>query len=87
MKVRIVSARYTFEEDSLLEQYGEAFNKIAPICYYSDIESGNVNVEMEVDSLEALGTLSLEIQKDLVLSRPIYEGRPFELWIKDDYME
>ena len=87
MKVSIVSARYMFEEDSLLEQYGEAFNKIAPICYYSDIESGKVNIEMELDSLDALGKLSLEIQKDLILSRPIYEGRPFELWIRDDYME
>ena len=87
MKVRIVSARYMFEEDSLLEQYGEALNKVAPICYYSDIESGNVNIEMEVDSFDVLAELSLEIQKDLILSRPIYEGRPFELWIKDDYME
>lgn len=87
MKVRIVSAHYMFEEYSLLEQYGEALNKVAPICYYSDIESGNVNIDMELDSLDALGKLSLEIQKDLILSRPIYEGRPFELWIRDDYME
>ena len=87
MKVSIISARYMFEEDSLLEQYGEALNKVAPICYYSDIESGNVNIELEVDSLDALAELSLTIQKDLVLTRPIYEGRPFELWIRDDYME
>jgi hypothetical protein len=87
MKVRIVSARYMFEEDSLLEQYGEALNKVAPICYFCDIESGNVNIEMEVDSLDSLCKLSLEIQLDLALSRPIYEGRPFELWIKDDYIE
>ena len=87
MKVRILSARYMFDEDSLLEQYGEALNKVAPICYYSDIESGNVNIEMEVDSFDVLAELSLEIQKNLILSRPIYEGRPFELWIHDDYME
>ena len=87
MKVSIVSALYMFEEDSLLEQYGEDLSKVAPICYYSDIESGNVNIEMELDSLDALGKLSLEIQKDLIISRPIYEGKPFELWIKDDYME
>lgn len=87
MKLRIVSARYMFEEDSLLEQYGEALNKVGSICYYSDIESGNVNIDMEVDSLDALAELSLAIQKDLVLTRPIYEGRPFELWIRDDYME
>lgn len=87
MKLRIVSARYMFEEDSLLEQYGEALNKIAPVRYYSDIESGNVNIDMEVESLDSLAQLSLEIENDLVLSRPIYEGRPFELWIRDDYME
>ena len=87
MKVRIVSAHYMFEEDSLLEQYGEALNKVSPICYYSNIESGKVNIEMEVDSLDSLCKLSLEIQLDLALSRPIYEGRPFELWIKADYIE
>ena len=87
MKVRIVSAHYMFEEDSLLEQYGEALNKVGPIRYYSNIESGKVNIEMEVDSFEALAELSLNIQKDLIISRPIYEGRLFELWIKDDYME
>lgn len=87
MKLRIVSARYMFEEDSLLEQYGEALNKVGQVCYYSDIESGNVNIDMEVDSLDSLAELSLAIQKDLVLTRPIYEGRPFELWIRDDYME
>ena len=87
MKVRIVSARYLFNEDSVLEQYGEALNKIAPVCYYADIESGNVNIDMEVESLDALVQLSLEIERDLILTRPIYEGRPFELWIKDDYME
>ena len=87
MKLRIISARYMFEEDSLLEQYGEALNKVAPICYYSEIDLGNVNIDMEVDSLDALAELSLAIQKDLVLTRPIYEGSPFELWIRDDYME
>ena len=87
MKLRIVSARYMFEEDSLLEQYGEDLNKVSPICYYSNIESGNVNIEMEVDSFDALAELSLKIQKDLIISRPRYEGRLFELWIKDDYME
>ena len=87
MKIRILSARYLFNEDTVLVQYGEALNKIAPVCYYSDIESGNVNIDMEVESLDALGQLSLEIQKDLVLTRPVYEGRPFELWIRDDYME
>ena len=87
MKVRIVSARYLFKEDTALEKYGEDLNKIAPVCYYSDIESGNVNIDMEVNSLDALAELSLTIQKDLVLTRPIVEGRPFELWIRDDYME
>ena len=38
MKVSIVSARYMFEEDSLLEQYGEDLNKVAPIRYYSDYD-------------------------------------------------
>ena len=87
MKVRIVSARYMCEGDSLLEQYGEALKKVASIYYYSDIESGNVNIDMELDSLDSLAELSLAIQKDLILTRPIYEGRPFELWIRDDYME
>lgn len=87
MKVRIVSAYFLFEPDSLLEQYGEHLNKVAPVCYLSDIESRNSYIEMELDSLESLGELSLKIQKDLVLCRPMYEGRPFELWIKDDYME
>ena len=87
MKLRIVSARYMCEGDSLLEQYGEALKKVAPIYYYSDIESGNVNIDMELDSLDSLAELSLAIQKDLILTRPIYEGRPFELWIRDDYME
>lgn len=87
MKFKIVSARYMFEEDTVLVQYGEALNKIAPVCYYSDIESGNVNIDMEVDCLNSLAELSLAIQKDLILTRPIYEGRPFELWVRDDYME
>lgn len=87
MKLRIVSSRYWCEEASLLEQYGEALNKVGPVCYYSDIESGNVNIDMEVDYLNSLAELSLAIQKDLILTRPIYEGRPFELWIRDDYME
>lgn len=87
MRVRILSARYMFKEESLLEQYGEALNKVGPVCYYSDIESGNVNIEMEVDSVESLAQLSLEIQYNLVLSRPFTSDGLFKLWIKDDYME
>ena len=88
MRVRILSAHYLFnEEEALLKQYGEALNKVAHIGYYSNIETRNVNIDMEVDSLDALGELSLEIQKDLLLARPIREGMPFELWIRDDFME
>lgn len=87
MKVIILSARYLFEENLLLEKYGDALNKVAPVSYYSDIDSGDVFIEMEVESLHALSQLSLELEHDLLISRPRYEDEPFSLWIKDSYME
>ena len=87
MKFEIHSARFLFEEEAIYKNYRNQLEKVGNLSYVCDYESGNQKIELEIDNLESLTSLSKELNKDLKLSRPYEEHQPFQLWIVDGYME
>lgn len=86
MKFEIFSAKF-FEEEDVYEEYKSKLSKIGRLYYFCERETGNSIIELELDSLEDLISLSNELGTGIKLCRPYNEDRPFQLWIIDGYME
>lgn len=86
MRFEVYSAKI-FDEPETYNTYRDALEKVGKIFYFCEVETGNHVIELEVDSLEALISLINELGKDLKISRPYNEKKPFQLWIIDGYME
>lgn len=86
MKFEICSARF-FDEKDVYKNYREQLEKVGKLSYFCDYESGNQQIELNLDSLDSLIALSNELNRGLKLSRPYDENKPFQLWIVDGYME
>lgn len=86
MKFEINSARF-FDEENIYKNYKDQLEKIGKLSYFSDYESGNQKIELEIDSLDSLIALSNELNRGLKLSQPYNKNQPFQLWIIDGYIE
>lgn len=86
MIFEICSAKF-FEEEDLYDEYNSKLSKIGRLSYSCKLETGNIVIELEIDSLEDLISLSNELGTGIKLSRPYNEEKHFKLWIIDGYME
>ena len=88
MRVRIVSAYYCLRnEEEFYAAYADKLRSVAPISFYSELDSGNSNMEMDLESFDQLIELSKAVDRDLLLSRPYGVKSMYEIWINDYYME
>lgn len=85
MQYRITSARYCFDEMKVYEQYRGPLDKFGAKIS-SDIETGNISILVDFETIEELMEFSLSVGSGLYLSHPISDHVP-EIWIKDGYME
>lgn len=86
MIFKIFSAKF-FEEEDVYDEYNQKLSKIGRLSYLCELETGNIVIELEIDSLEDLISLSNELGTGIKLSRPYNEEKHFKLWIIDGYME
>ena len=86
MIFKIFSAKF-FEEEDVYDEYNQKLSKIGRLSYLCELETGNIVIELEIDSLEDLISLSNELGTGIQLSRPYNGEKHFNLWIIDGYME
>ena len=86
MIFKIFSAKF-FEEENVYDEYNQKLSKIGRLSYLCELYTGNTVIELEIDSLEDLISLSNELGTGIKLSRPYNGERHFHLWIIDGYME
>lgn len=86
MIFKIFSAKF-FEEEDVYDEYNQKLSKIGRLSYLCELEAGNIVIELEIDSLEDLISLSNELGTGIKLSRPYNGEKKFHLWIIDGYME
>lgn len=86
MKFEVYSARL-FDEEATYDRYREALEKVGNVAYFCEIDTGNLVIELELDSLDDLIALSNVVETGLKLSRPYRDDKPFQLWIVDGYLE
>ena len=86
MKFEVYSARL-FDEEATYDRYREALENVGNVAYFCEIDTGNLVIELELDSLDDLIALSNVVETGLKLSRPYRDDKPFQLWIVDGYME
>lgn len=83
-----IAANFMFDEDKAYEKYASKINKVAPVYFYSNIEDNRSHIEVELETMEQLNDLISSIDCDVVVSRrPWSTEFPYEIWIKDTYME
>lgn len=86
MKFEVYSAQL-FDEEATYDKYREQLEKVGKVSYFCEIDTGNLVIELELDSLDDLIALSNVVGTGLKLSRPYIEDKPFQLWIVDGYIE
>lgn len=86
MRFEVFSARL-FDEEATYDKYREALAKVGKVSYFCECDTGNPVIELKLDDLDALPSLINELGRDIKISTPYNEKKPFQLWIVDGYME
>lgn len=86
MRFEVFSARL-FDEEETYDKYREQLEKVGKVSYFCEVDTGNLVIELELESLDDLIALSNVVGTGLKISRPYNEKKPFQLWIIDGYME